>query len=188
MIKYNYEFKKKVVMEYINNKGSLDDLAAKYGIKSSRNITTWVKTYEKLGDKGIHPLEKRKKYTFEFKLSVVKLYLTTEISYQELALNVGISNPSVINKWVNSFRLAGPEALHEKKRGRPPSMDKTKKILKANVDKRNSQGEYLKELEDENLRLRIENAYLKESRRLRLEQEALNKKRESSAASEENSN
>ena len=49
--------------------------------------------------------------------------------------------------------------------------------------------ERIKQLEDELLKLRIENAYLKELRRLRLEEEALLKKqRESSAASEENSN
>jgi transposase len=49
--------------------------------------------------------------------------------------------------------------------------------------------EHIKQLEDENLKLRIENAYLKELRRLRLEEEALLKKqRESSTASEETSN
>ena len=49
--------------------------------------------------------------------------------------------------------------------------------------------ERVKQLEDENLKLRIENAYLKELRRLRLDEEALLKKqRESSTASEENSN
>lgn len=49
--------------------------------------------------------------------------------------------------------------------------------------------EYVKQLEDELLKLRIENAYLKELRRLRLEEEALLKKqRESSTASEETSN
>ena len=48
--------------------------------------------------------------------------------------------------------------------------------------------EHVKELEDELLKLRIENAFLKELRRLRLEEEALLKKqRESSTASEENS-
>jgi transposase len=49
--------------------------------------------------------------------------------------------------------------------------------------------ELLKQLQEENLKLRIENAFLKEARRLRLEEEALLKKqRESSTASEENSN
>ena len=44
-------------------------------------------------------------------------------------------------------------------------------------------------LEEENLKLKIENAYLKELRRLRLEEETLLKKqRELSTASEESSN
>ncbi len=188
MAKYSYEFKKKVVMEYLNNKGSLQDLATKYGIKSNRNILTWVKSYEKLGDEGIIRSRKKEKYTFEFKLSVVELYLTTEVSYQELALSVGINNPSMITRWVIDFRTSGPEALREKTKGRPPMMNKPKKISDVAVEKASEQTDYLKKLEEENLKLRIENAYLKESRRLRLEQEALNKKRELSVASEENSN
>ena len=49
--------------------------------------------------------------------------------------------------------------------------------------------EHIKKLEDENLKLRIENAYLKELRRLRLEEETLLKKqRESSTVSEDSSN
>mgnify|MGYP000920660816 FL=1 len=44
----------------------------------------------------------------------------------------------------------------------------------------------LKALQDENLKLRIENAYLKELRRLRLQEEMQSKKQGSSAASEEN--
>lgn len=48
---------------------------------------------------------------------------------------------------------------------------------------------HVKELEDELLKLRIENAYLKELRRLRLEKETLQKKlRESSTVSEDSSN
>jgi transposase len=44
-------------------------------------------------------------------------------------------------------------------------------------------------LQEENLHLRIENAFLKEARRLRLEEEGLlNELRESSTVSEENSN
>ncbi len=48
---------------------------------------------------------------------------------------------------------------------------------------------HVKELEDELLKLRIENAFLKELGRLRLEEEALlRKQRESSTASEESLN
>lgn len=49
--------------------------------------------------------------------------------------------------------------------------------------------EYVKELEDELLKLRIENAFLKEARRLRLEDEAkMRERHESSPVSEDNSN
>lgn len=49
--------------------------------------------------------------------------------------------------------------------------------------------EHVKQLEDELLKLKIENAYLKELRRLRLEEETLLKKqRESFTASEDTSN
>lgn len=68
-----------------------------------------------------------------------------------------------------------------------PKIDsKTQKTEERIVD---TSAEHVKELEDELLKLRIEDAFLKELRRLRLEEEALLKKqRESSTASGENSN
>ncbi len=103
-------------------------------------------------------------------------------------LNVGINNPSLITSWVNDYRIAGPEALREKTRGQIANMTKPKIKSNINIDNTNEQADYLNRIEEENLKLRIEIAYLKESRRLRLEQEALNKKREFYVASEENSN
>jgi transposase len=124
---------------------------------------------------------------------VVELYLSREVSYTELALQEGINNPAMIVKWVNDFRIAGSDALRPKKKGRKKSLDsniKSKTAVQTGdeipVD---TSAEHVKQLEDELLKLRIENAYLKELRRLRLEEEALLKKqRESSTASEENSN
>ena len=133
-----------------------------------------------------------KKYTFQFKLSMVELYLSSEVSYQELALSQGISNPSLIVKWVNDFRIAGPDALRPKKKGRKKTLDirECKKPSKYDGEKTvDTSAEHVKELEDELLKLRIENAYLKELRRLRLEEETLLKKqRELSTVSEDSSN
>ena len=68
-------------------------------------------------------------------------------------------------------------------------MDKEKVIREIEDGDSEEQKELLKQLQEENLRLRIENAFLKEARRLRLEEEGLlNELRESSTASEENSN
>lgn len=130
------------------------------------------------------------KYSFEFKLYVVELYLTTEASYQELALQLEMTNPAQIARRVIDYRDSGIDALRPKHRGRKQKMDKEKIIKKIMNGDSEEQKELLKQLQDENLRLRIENAYLKELRRLRLEEEEvlLKKQRELSTVSEENSN
>ncbi len=99
----------------------------------------------------------------------------------------------MIAKWANDFRITGPDALRPKKKGRKKSLNSKNNENNAvqHVDETlvDTSAERVKQLEDELLKLRIENAYLKELRRLRLEEEALLKKwRESSTASEENTN
>lgn len=189
MAKYDYEFKKKIVNAYMNGEGGKQFLANKYGIKSPQDVMKWVNAFKSFGNEGLMRSRKKETYTFEFKLHVVELYLSTEVSYQELALSVGINNPPLVTKWVNDFRIAGPDALRPKRKGRCSKVSKPKESKSANIKTVSNNSEYLKQLEDENLKLRIENAYLKELRRLRLEEEALLKKqRESSTASEETSN
>ena len=115
--------------------------------------------------------------------------MSSELSYQELALQVGMIDPPTITRWVQDYRAAGPEALKPKKKGRKRTMDKEKVIREIEEGNSSEQKELLKQLQEENLKLRIENAFLKEARRLRLEEETLlRKQRESSTASEENSN
>lgn len=193
MAKYSYEFKKKVVDAYLNGEGGYKYLAKHYGIPSFNNVKKWVLAYQRFGDEGILRSRQQQKFSFENKLHVVELYLSNEVSYQELALQERINNPAMLNKWVNDFRIAGPDALRPKKKGRRKSLGSKKEIKTANliVDETpvDTSAEHVKQLEDELLKLRIENAYLKELRRLRLEEEALLKKqRESSTASEENLN
>ena len=193
MAKYTFEFKKQIVMDYINGERGTQFLAKKHSIPNHAQIQRWVASYKKFGDAGLMRSRKNNKYTFEFKLHVVELYLSTEVSYQELALSQGINNSLLITKWVNDFRIAGPDALRPKKKGRKKTLDSNNKVKtivqSTEVIKVDTSAEHVKQLEDELLKLRIENAYLKELRRLRLEEEALLKKqRESSAVSEENSN
>jgi transposase len=192
MAKYSFEFKKQVIQDYLNGKGGAEYLAKKYCIPAPKSVKQWIKSYKAFGDEGLMRSRKNQTYTFEFKLHVVELYLSTEVSYQELALSVGMNNPPLITKWVNDFRVAGPDALRLKRKGRKKSLKLPKNSpLKESSDVKSvdTSAEHVKQLEDELLKLKIENAYLKELRRLRLEEEALLKKqRESSTASEEISN
>lgn len=192
MSKYSYEFKKKIVLEYLAGEGGPVTLARKYGIPSETRIKEWIKAYQNLGNEGLMRSRQKKNYSYEYKLGIVEMYLTSELSYMDIALAEKINNPCIIAQWVSDFRAFGPEALRPKKKGRKAKVDtpETQKIkpIEETVPVDTSV-EHVKKLEDELLKLRIENAFLKELRRLRLEEEALLKKqRESSTASEEPSN
>ena len=192
MTKYTFEFKKKVVLEYLNGGIGYILLAKKYGIKSEANIKVWVSKYKKYGDEALLRSRKNKEYSFEKKIFVVELYLTSELSYKDIALQEGINNPALICNWVNRFRAVGPDALRDRKKGRKSSMAKSIKKLSETTTNQttndNIPKEYVKELEDQLLQLNIENAFLKEMRRLRLEEEAqMRKRQESYAVSEKNS-
>jgi len=192
MSKYSYEFKKRVVNAYLNGEGGYKYLAKQYGVPSHNKVKLWVDNYKSFGDDGLKRSRQQEKYSFEKKLFVVELYLSSEISYQDLALQEGITNPSMIINWVNRFRAAGPDALRPRKKGRKKTLDKqvnntqNNPISEPSVD---TSPEHVKELEDELLKLRIENAFLKELRRLRLEDEAkMREQLESSTVSEDDSN
>ena len=79
--------------------------------------------------------------------------------------------------------------MRPKKKGRKKSLnskDNTKKSITDTTVSVDTSVEHIKQLEDELLKLRIENAFLKELRRLRLEDEAKMKDlQESSAVSED---
>ena len=192
MAKYSFEFKKKVVLAYLNGEGGYKYLSKIYGVPSRSNIERWVHNYQTFGDEGLQRSRKNDTYSFEKKLSVVELYLSSEISYQDLALQEGIANPCMIANWVNRFRVAGPDALRPHKKGRKKTLDKSgkkPKIVPSEESFVDTSAEHIKELEDELLKLRIENAFLKELRRLRLEDEAkMRERQESSAVSEDSSN
>ena len=192
MAKYSFEFKQKVVQEYLNGKGSYEYIAKQNNMPDKKQVRIWVNAYKELGKEGLLRSRQNNNYSFQFKLSVVELYLSSEVSYQELALSQGINNPSLVARWVNDYRIAGPDALRPKKKGRKKTLDirEFKKPSKSDEEKPvDTSAEHIKELEDENLKLRIENAYIKELRRLRLQEEALLKKqRESSTVSEDSLN
>ena len=191
MAKYSFELKKRIVQEHLEGKGGYRYLSEKHSVPREC-IRQWIRNYNTNGDDGLKRSRKNEVYSFEYKLRMVELYLSSEFSYQELALQEGINNPAILVKWVNDFRIVGPDALRPKKKGRKKSLEpleNKKKITSEETVSVDTSVEHIKRLEDELLKLRIENAYLKELRRLRLEEETLLKKqRESSTVSEENSN
>ena len=63
MAKYTFEFKKQIVMDYINGGGGTQFLAKKYGIPNHSQLQRWVASYKKFGDAGLMRSRKNNKYT-----------------------------------------------------------------------------------------------------------------------------
>lgn len=175
MAKYSTEFKMKVVKEYLETNISYKSLSEKYKLSHQEIVKRWVNAYKSQGYEGLKVKRENTKYTLEFKLNVVNLYLTGEMSYQSLANQLKINNPSMITRWVNDFREKGIEGLKPKKRGRlskmPNSQNKSKDTkIESTTNISNSENqslteaqlkEKIKKLEEKNYWLQLENDAIK---------------------------
>ncbi|MGM7557796.1 helix-turn-helix domain-containing protein [Aerococcus christensenii] len=60
---------------------------------------------------------KQNSYSFEAKLAIVQLYLSSELSYQDIAIQMRIMNAALVAQWISRFRLASPDALRSIRKG-----------------------------------------------------------------------
>lgn len=166
MKKYSIELKKKVIKEYEEKEISLNELAIKYDIKSPKSIREWIRKYKLYGTSGIES-SKSKQYPLELKQNVIKYALTEDLNFREIADKFEIRDPKTVSDWVRKF---------QKEKSFPKinlTIDLKEEYL--SMKKINQKKDYSKkeiqEILEENLHLRIENDYLKELRRLELEED-----------------
>lgn len=172
MAKYSFELKLNAVQDYLKGLGGYRFIANKYHVNGEYLIRDWVNIYQIFGSVGLHRKRQNSVYDSQFKLNAVNLYLTSEKSYREIANQIGLTNKSLLTRWVHDYREKGNFAFSNA-RGRPrkePGMS-DKKSSKKPSDLSEAE-QKLAKLEYENLKLRIENEYLKGLRRLRMEQQA----------------
>ena len=199
MAKYSLIFKLKVVTAYLNGEGGYEYLTRKYGVKTKSQVRRWIYVFKEFGRDGLCRKRNNTRYTSEFKIAVVESYLTSELSYRQIALQHGLNNPSLIARWKSDFMKYGTNAFVERPKGRIPTMSRTDEKAKITTHTKSRNQKKKKELTPEQARIlelekqlryaQIENAYLKELRRLRLEDaRKMKEQQESLAVSEENSN
>lgn len=108
MIKYSFEQKKALVTAYLNGEGGIRTVIKKYGYSNRSQLQRWIVAYQMYGDDGLKISQKTFNYSFEKKLTVVKLYLSSKLSYQEVSLQTGIK-PMGTGKMV--FLLSGVRTI-----------------------------------------------------------------------------
>lgn len=161
MAKYSTEFKMKLVNEYLEGNIGYKELAKKYNIPDKTVIQKRVSAYKIQGYDGIKVSRRNNSYSLDFKLNVVNLYLTGEMSYQSLANELKINNPSIIARWVIDFREKGIEGFKPKKRGRPSKMAKDSKKKSIKKSKSKEDISEIEKLKEENYYLQMEVEILK---------------------------
>src|SRR5690625_4399871 len=154
---YDFEFKLKVVKDYLKGNLGYSLLAKKYGMPSKSPIVDRVRFYKEFGGEGLHRKHSKKVYPVQFKLDVLNFKKQTGASYADTASAFKMNNPSMIAKWQRKLLEEGIEGLLEKPKGRP-SMSKKHQPKQRAQDNGLSREELL---ERENEILRLEVAYLK---------------------------
>ncbi len=177
----------------MDGKGGSDYLAKKYSIKAPSQVKRWINAYQVFGEVGLVRKRQKKKYSVQFKLDAIELYLTSELSYREVANTLNMNNPNLIASWMRQFRDGGIDGL-SKTKGCPPILSKKnepKNKKKSTTKATSEERERIEELEKRVRSLQIENAFLKELRKLRkqeAQQRRMKQSHESSQASEDRLN
>ena len=162
---YSQELKIAAVNDYLDGTGSLQDIAGRYGLRSKKQLHTWLKQYnthgeiKSRGSGGGSYMRKTRNTTYEERLEIVQDCLANDRNYGAAALKYQCSYQQVRN-WVLRYEKMGPEGV-EDRRGRRigtlPSRTPEEELR-----------DRIAELERKNKRLEVENALLKKVKELEM--------------------
>ena len=152
-IKYSYEFKLRVVKYYLKtNKGYLAT-AKHFNIQGSVAVLFWVSRYKEHGKEGLKNI-KTCNYDGKFKQTVIEYMHQHHLSYSDTASIFNIGSHNIIGRWDEIYYAKGPQGLYKRK-------DRAKCRKPINMSKKPKRSSKEEELIAENLRLKMENEYLK---------------------------
>ena len=99
---YSPEERARIAQKYLDGKESSLELARKYGV-NERTVRRWAQRYAAQGiltfERGIG----NTRYSKEFKVECVELYLTGKLSIDEITAKYNISSASVLPNWVKKY-------------------------------------------------------------------------------------
>ena len=154
---YSKELKKAAINEYLEGKGSLEDIVNKYEISNHELLRKWIIKYNshiEIMDYDPKPevyMAESRKTTYEERIAIVEYCLKHENNFKETALQYGV-NYSQVYTWVKKYKQQGEDGLLDR-RGR--------KKLESEMTEEEKLKYQLKKLEAKNAYLEMENRALK---------------------------
>lgn len=149
MSKFTKQDKVKAAKRYLQGKEGYREIASELGI-DHKSIVKWVKQYQHQGAKAF--TNKCTTYTPEFKMEVLNYMTEKQTSLSETAAIFNIPAHQTVARWAKKFEKVGQEAFRPNEKRYTSMKNKTESPLTKKS---------VKELEDENNYLKMENAYLK---------------------------
>lgn len=143
---------------------------------SHKTIKRIERQYREHGIESFKEKGSNSKYSVDFKMKIIKCVLAGE-SMASIAAELCV-NDGMIYFWVKRYNELGYNGLIEKKKGRPPKMKPKSKEIKINDTSTDEKDKRIKELEERNAQLEMENDLLKKLRALvQQRQQQQNKKK-----------
>lgn len=154
---YSAQLKTQAVIDYLDGKGSLDDICIKYKISDIGILQQWIKKYnghkifKSHSTKGDKLMTNGGKTTYEERIEIVSFCIANAHDYNLTANKFNVSYQQVYT-WVKKYNKDGYNALVDR-RGKNKSFEELSESEKFSAQ--------LKLLEAENRRLKMENDFLK---------------------------
>ena len=163
------------IIKFYEQGYSISYLSKKFNV-SIYTIERIERQYREHGIESFKEKVNNSKYPANFKMEIVTRVLAGE-SMNSIASELCV-NDGMIHSWVKRYKELGYNGLIEKKKGRPPKMKPKSKEIKINNTLMDEKDKKIKELEEKNAQLQMENDLLKKLRALvQQRQQQQNKKK-----------
>ena len=135
---YSNELKQNAVADYLNGVGSMQIIAAKYGLRSKHPLENWIKMYNNGEDfshkmSGGSRMKTSRTTTKEERVQIVKECIANGCNYGESAIKHNVSYQQVYG-WVKRFKELGEAGLEDRRGKRKVDQEPRSEIEKLQIE------------------------------------------------------
>ena len=136
---YSDELRLKAVRSYLNGEGSLREIAAKYGIRSSEHLRRWVKMYNNGEDfsqykmSGGRRMKTSRSTTKEERIQIVRECIANGYNYGEIAIKHNVSYQQIY-RWVKRYKELGESGLEDRRGRRKVDQEPRTEVEKLQIE------------------------------------------------------
>ena len=116
---YSEEHKYQAIQAYMERKGSIREIAAQFGLRSSHQLRQWIKVYNsgrgfRHRMSGGSRMKEARPTTVEERIQIAKYCIANGGNYGETALKFNVSYHQVY-QWVKKFKEKGDAGLEDRR-------------------------------------------------------------------------